>query len=186
METTERWLPVVGYEGFYEVSDHGRVRSLDRVTPTLSRGHLTVYDRVILGRPLKIILDDSGRRPNPFVALCRDGIKEKGRIGVMVLEAFVGPRPAGMWCLHWDDDPVNNRLENLRWGTPKNNSEDALRNGVNGQAKKTHCKYGHEYTPENTQYLVGPTNGTDGRSRRCATCHREAEARRKWEARGDH
>lgn len=49
----------------------------------------------------------------------------------LVLTAFVGPRPAGSLGLHWNDIPTDNRLENLRWGTKRDNSLDALRNGKN-------------------------------------------------------
>lgn len=49
--------------------------------------------------------------------------------GICVLETFVGLRPSGMYCLHWDDTRTNNHLNNLRWGTPKDNMTDAARNG---------------------------------------------------------
>ena len=47
----------------------------------------------------------------------------------LVLEAFVGPRPAGMECCHYDGDPTNNRLANLRWDTSKANKADTKRHG---------------------------------------------------------
>lgn len=48
----------------------------------------------------------------------------------LVLEAFVGPRPAGMQGCHRDDDPRNNALDNLRWDTPAGNKSDAVRRGT--------------------------------------------------------
>lgn len=48
---------------------------------------------------------------------------------VVVCEAFHGLRPAGMWALHWNDQPRDNRAENLRWGTKRDNEDDAMRNG---------------------------------------------------------
>lgn len=48
----------------------------------------------------------------------------------LVLEAFVGPCPPGLQCLHGDGNPGNNHLDNLRWGTPLENSEDARRHGT--------------------------------------------------------
>jgi hypothetical protein len=48
----------------------------------------------------------------------------------LVLEAFVGPCPPGLDCCHWDGDPANNRLENLRWDTCKSNCDDMLRHGT--------------------------------------------------------
>jgi hypothetical protein len=47
----------------------------------------------------------------------------------LVLEAFVGPKPEGFECCHADDDPTNNRLENLRWDTQCANAADRIRNG---------------------------------------------------------
>jgi hypothetical protein len=46
-----------------------------------------------------------------------------------VLEAFVGPRPEGLVCCHYDGDPWNSRLDNLRWDTPQANKDDAFRHG---------------------------------------------------------
>jgi hypothetical protein len=63
---------------------------------------------------------------------------------ILVLEAFVGPRPAGMEGCHWDDDPTNNHLSNLRWDTRSANARDAVRNGRNQGKNKTHCPRGHE------------------------------------------
>jgi hypothetical protein len=45
----------------------------------------------------------------------------------LVLRAFVGPCPAGMQTRHLDGNPANNRLDNLCWGTPKENAEDCAR-----------------------------------------------------------
>lgn len=47
----------------------------------------------------------------------------------LILEAFVGPRPSGMYGRHLNDIKTDNRLENLAWGTPKQNSADSLANG---------------------------------------------------------
>ena len=48
----------------------------------------------------------------------------------LVLEAFVGPCPEGMECRHLDGNPGNNRLDNLAWGTPKENFADSMRHGT--------------------------------------------------------
>lgn len=62
------------------------------------------------------------------------GFNHRGRVKQrklyhVVLEAFVGPRPPGMQGCHYDDDPDNNTLENLRWDTPRANRLDMVRNG---------------------------------------------------------
>lgn len=63
------------------------------------------------------------------VVLCRKRKEETWKVCYLVLLAFVGERPNGKDCCHWDDDQSNNALSNLRWDTPKNNSQDAIRNG---------------------------------------------------------
>lgn len=123
----ERWLPVLNWEGMYSVSDHGRVRSESRLI-IAKKGHVIRYQ----GRLLKQCLRKDGRlevglRPvgNPNARL-----PTKRQVHRMVLEAFVGPRPKGLVCCHWDDVPTNNRLSNLRWDTPAENEKDKARNAA--------------------------------------------------------
>lgn len=102
----ERWAPVPGYEGYYEVSDLGRVRSISRVVegrwgPT-QRGEKLLAAHPAGGRYLK-------------VSLCRDGSLAQKQVHTLVLEAFVGPAPERHQCDHIDFDIGNNALENLRW-----------------------------------------------------------------------
>jgi hypothetical protein len=70
------------------------------------------------------------------VVLGRDGgTRDVHRI---VLDAFVGPRPDGMECRHLDDDPTNNALSNLVWGTRSENQLDAVRNGRKAVGSAVH------------------------------------------------
>jgi hypothetical protein len=149
---TERWLPVVGWEGDYSVSDHGRVRS-EPVVVIRTNGR--PYTRT--GRILQPTAHKSGHLR---VTLKRVGQMEIIEVHRLVLAAFVGPKPDGMESLHWDDVPSNNRLSNLRYGTRSENKLDLVRNGRWGNAR--HCAHGHEFTPENTYHY--------GRSRQCKTC----------------
>ena len=61
----------------------------------------------------------------------------------LVAETFHGKPPAGLVCRHLDGNPTNNRAENLKWGTYKQNQDDSLRHGTramgerNGHAKLT-------------------------------------------------
>ena len=116
----ERWLPVVGYEGFYEVSDMGRVRSLPRL---VRRGRGTQFVR---GRILEQIRGCGGYL---CVNLYKAGIGHSARVHSLVLEAFNSPRPDGMGCRHLDGNPENNKLANLRWGTQRENREDCVAHG---------------------------------------------------------
>lgn len=149
----ERWLPIPGYEGRYEVSDLGSVRS---------------FCRDPLGRLMKTSLTSDGY---PSVDLfAADGTHKTMHVSWLVMRAFVGPRPRGEVVRHFDDDKLNNLLENLAYGTRSENEFDKTRNGHNPNANKTHCPRGHEYTPENTRLFVVTGKGRMGR--KCRACHR--------------
>lgn len=155
----ETWLPIPGHEGTHEVSSLGRVRSLDRVDPTgrFRRGRLLVA-RAFKSGHLMVVLHTNGVR--------RDALVHR-----LVLEAFIGRAPEGTEGCHWNDDPTDNRLENLRWDTRSANQLDSVRNGTHHSAGRTHCAKGHEFTPENTyRYPTG--------KRSCITCRRAAPKRK--------
>lgn len=119
----ERWLPVVGFEGFYEVSNQGRVRSLPRVVPHPTSGKLTIKERMVkasLGAQMKY----------PMVNLWRDNKGHSKYVHALVLESFVGPRPTGQDACHKDGTKGNNCLSNLRWDTRKGNVADAYSHGT--------------------------------------------------------
>src|SRR5438270_713720 len=102
----ERWLPVLEYEGRYEVSDHGRVRSLDRTA--LKRSGVKQFHRGRIRKP------NHHRAGHPFVSLSGHEKKKNRFVHRLVLEAFVGPRPEGLEGCHNDGSPQNNHLSNLR------------------------------------------------------------------------
>lgn len=158
----ELWLPVVGYEGLYEISDHGRGQSLSR---EVNCGRDGAFTRRTKGQLL--VPQEIGDCGHLAFLLRKDGRQKMARIHHLVLEAFVEPRPGAALGLHWDDDPTNNTPSNLRWGTYSDNAHDRVRNGNHHNANKTQCPAGHDYTPENT-YLC--KNGT---VRRCKACRRD-------------
>lgn len=118
----EQWLPVRGYEEFYEVSDRGRVRSF----PRRHRVHGGGYG---VRRPKLMSPARRSKAGHLAVSLRRDGKNREFSVHVLVLEAFVSPRPDGMLACHNDGDPANNSAENLRWDTPSANGLDAVRHG---------------------------------------------------------
>lgn len=112
----EAWRPVLGFDG-YEVSDCGNVRSLPRRD---LRGHMRTGLRL---------------KPNysngyVSVRLSRDGIKHPLGIHCLVLEAFVSPRPANQQARHKNGARDDNRLDNLQWGTVKENAADRVAHGT--------------------------------------------------------
>lgn len=158
----DEWRPVLGYEGYYEVSRCGGVRSVDR---TVRYGSSAL--RTHRGRELRTFRSP----PTNYltVSLYRDGGQTNRRLHTLVLEAFVGPRPMpDMDACHNNGDKDDNRVENLRWDTKSANAQDSLAHGSNAEAKKTHCYRGHEFTADNT--YINPTSG----GRQCRQCVRNA------------
>jgi hypothetical protein len=103
----------------------------------------------------------TARKPDyPVVTL---GGGKSARVHNLVLEAFCGPRPEGYVACHNNGDPHDNRVENLRWDTYSSNNRDLVKHNTHWQSKKTHCKHGHEFTPENT--IARPGGG-----RKCHAC----------------
>ena len=140
--STEEWRPVLGYEGLYEVSDQGKVRSVDRIIDVARRS--CRYRRELRGRMIRLGFSlSASSRERPIVSLNRGGKKGTFFVHRLVLEAFVGLRPEGLECCHGDGDPMNNRLGNLRWDTHVSNVEDQRLHGTmalgerNGNAKLT-------------------------------------------------
>lgn len=60
--------------------------------------------------------------------LRKNNIRKQHRVHRLILEAFIGPRPPGFYACHIDDNRTNNKLSNLKWGSPKENGQDAKRN----------------------------------------------------------
>jgi len=148
---SERWAPISGWEGLYEVSDMGRVRSLPRQTRRGVRG----------GRILQPGAQTNGYL---FVVLSRNSEKTQYRVHRLVAAAFLDPCPVGQEAKHKIADKNNNRATNLEWGTHQSNIDERDADGSHPNKVKTHCPYDHKYTPENTR--IQP--GAGGRV--CLTC----------------
>lgn len=144
------WRPVLGWEGLYEVSDDGQVKSMPR--HRRDSEHLMSLQQNPKTRKWFVVLYDKRRMVNE-------------RVHNLVLAAFVGPRPPGMFGLHTDDNPDNNHISNLRWGTRSDNSYDMVANGNHNHARKTHCKWGHPFT-----------DARNAKQRICRECHARRNA----------
>lgn len=124
----EHWRDVPGFEGYYRVSDWGRVKSLDRKFISFSAKagrfvEVTWKGRILLAKAARDTHYDE-------VTLCKGAkIRRKVKIHLLVLEVFVGPYPEGMEACHNDDNKRNNRLSNLRYDTHVNNCKDRTTHG---------------------------------------------------------
>ena len=117
----EQWRPIQGYEGFYEVSDKGRVRSVDRIVPFTRNGKS--FERIKKGVVLRAE-KNGGNGGYLVVVLCKDGKPKAFNLHKLV--AFAFPEICGEWfegatVNHKDWDTENASADNLEWVTWEEN-----------------------------------------------------------------
>lgn len=154
MQSTEQWLPVPSEFGPYEVSSRGGIRS--------------VRNGVV--RVMKPYKHPDGHLQ---VALWRDGQKRHMWVHRLMLMVFDRMPEHGEVARHLNDVPDDNRLDNLAWGSHRDNRLDAVRNGIesggargNKQVARKACARGHELSGNNLAYRK------DRAVRICLTCSR--------------
>lgn len=120
-EEKEIWKDIKGYEGLYQVSNMGNVKSLER-TVRNSRGYRIVAERIL--KP------QSNSKGYLYVNLYKDGKMKRCRVNRLVAQAFL-PNPHNLPVInHKDENKQNNYVENLEWCSHSYN------NSYNGRAKK--------------------------------------------------
>ena len=122
----ERWMPIEGYEGYYEVSDLGRVRSLDREIK-----HKRLGRQKCKGRIISQTLDTRGYYK---ILLCVSGDERVVTVHKLVAEAFIG-KSNGLQVNHINGVRTDNRLENIEYVTARENKT----HGRKTRAKYTGC-----------------------------------------------
>ncbi len=123
-ENVEIWKDIPGYVGKYQVSNLGRVKSLERKVRSINWYTGKEFSRTVHERILKPGPVNSGHL---YVVL---GHGEAGKpVHQLVMKAFIGEAPQGMEVRHLNGDPTDNRLENLRYGTRTENILDVFYQG---------------------------------------------------------
>lgn len=149
----ELWRPIPGFSG-YEASNHGQVRSLDRIVVMTNGRQRRHYGRI--RKPYE--------HPNGYLIIAGLPNARSRPVHVLVCLAFHGAKPCpDMVVRHLNGISTDNRPENLAWGTHSENNFDLVRHGTHWKAAQTHCKRGHEFNEANTYFR--PEGG-----RRCRTC----------------
>lgn len=112
----------------YLVSSHGRVQTVPHFTRAKDGRVLHIR-----GRDKKLTVDRHGYH---IVGMTKDGRTRRRYVHHLVLEAFVGLRAEGQECRHLDGNPLNNRLDNLAWGTSSENKYDTVKHGNHPSQKR--------------------------------------------------
>jgi hypothetical protein len=163
LASREWWLPIPGFGELYFASSFGRIWSAPRPRTT--------------GGFIRETKDNKGRCS---VRLSVQGKPKTYRVHRLVTLAFYGPCPPGLQVCHWNGHADDNRVVNLRYGTPSSNTLDSVRHGTNYWATRKSCKHGHLYVPGSFSWAKSRRGNP---YRLCLVCHRingrRAEEKRK-------
>lgn len=132
---SEQWRDVVGYEGLYQVSNLGRVKSLDRVVQRKLGGPARRK-----GRVLRSMLSGAYL----VVGLYKGGIKTTIAVHRVVAAAWIGPCSDGQEVCHGPNGKLDNSVSNLSYGTRSSNILDRRRDGTHC-GRPVRCSDGKEY-----------------------------------------
>ncbi len=137
----EIWLSVVGYEGLYEVSNTGKVKSLERYVGAKCGSKKTIREKI-----LKHGINTYGYF---HVGLYKNGKMKTKKVHNLLCEAFIGERPKGFDICHRDGVKTNNNLENLRYDSRSNNIQDMKLNNT-WPSRENHA---HKLTEQEVQKI---------------------------------
>ena len=127
------WKQIPGWEGKYEVSDEGQVRSVDRLLENRVFAGGRIGTQLWKGR---MLVSQATKNGYPLVTFSNRGEGTKSfYVHHLVLLAFVGPCPPGMEACHNNGIRADCRLGNLRYGTRSENARDRHKHGTMNQKR---------------------------------------------------
>ncbi len=126
----EIWKDIKNYEGYYQVSSEGRVRSVERKITQTSRSG-AIYYRTIPSRILSPRLDTEGTYL--YVNLSKRNIAKNSAVHRLVIKAFLGKGSPNLEAGHRDGNSLNNFSSNLGWLSKKENAQDKKLHGTHLQ-----------------------------------------------------
>lgn len=134
----ETWKPLVGYEGDYEVSDMGRVRSITKMFECFSKRGNHKHYRTKYGRILKPSIQNNGYK---IVWLSKNGKVKALTVHRLVAQTFLINKDNCYCVNHKNGNKCDNRLENLEWCTSSENLIHAYTklNRVHRVGRKVQC-----------------------------------------------
>jgi len=138
---TCEWRDIPNWVGLYQVSENGRVRSVDRTVVQRSRWGQQI--RCFRGKELRLNKSSNGYI---FVSLSRPGNRPKSLlVHRLVALTFLGEPAAGEEVCHINGVRADNRASNLRWGTRSSNHADKIRHGTHSRGTRNpQCKVNEE------------------------------------------
>lgn len=154
----ELWKPIPGYEGIYDASNLGNIRSTPGKMTTNKRGTRTWKTRVLKQKR------NSGRG-DKMVTLWKDGSSRCWLVSRLVASAWIGQPENGMTVNHINGNPLDNRSENLEWVTRGDNIRHGFRSGLYAARQKKVTlisEDGHEFSFDSmtaTSNFVGKNHG---------------------------
>lgn len=130
----EEWRPIVGFNGRYEVSISGRVRSLDWHRRSSRNPDRKFF---IPGR-MKVISRNQDGYPIVSLSGGNRSLETVRTVHSLVARMFIGEKPEGFHVLHKNDDRNNNHVSNLYYGTEADNGRDRVKNQRSSRGEARH------------------------------------------------
>lgn len=130
---TEVWKPIPGYEGIYEASSLGRIRTVDGKTTSSARYPIRVWKQRVLKPKVQHRADG---RQDQRVSLWKDGKESTQLVSRLVAMAFLPAPYEKLTVNHINGNPMDNRVENLEWATLTENIRHGFRTGLYKSTQK--------------------------------------------------